>query len=117
VRWAGRRIGTSEGDAVSDRLKVDLDGLESFASQLKSIKDRMNGTRSMFDSYRDELGSGEVADALDSFEGNWKDGRKQIDSHLEGLSKMAEQVVREIRKADQELANELEKSTKGERPA
>jgi hypothetical protein len=102
---------------VADNLKVDLGGLEDFASQLKSIKDRMNGTRSMFDSYRGELGSGEVADALDSFESNWEDGRKQIDGHLEGLSKMAEQAVREIRKSDQELANELEKSTKGEQPA
>lgn len=102
---------------MADNLKVDLDGLESFASQLKSIKERMNGTRSMFDSYREELGSGEVADALDSFESNWKDGRAQIDGHLEGLAKMAEQAVREIRKADQELATELEKSTKGEQPA
>ena len=102
---------------MADNLKVDLDGLESFASQLKSIKDRMNGTRAMFDSYRGDLGSSEVADALDSFESNWKDGRKQIDDHLEGLAKMAEQVVREIRKADQKLATELEKSTKSEQPA
>lgn len=100
---------------MPDKLKVDLDGLESFASQLKSIKERMNGTRSMFDSYRGDLGSGEVAGALDSFEHNWKDGRKQIDGHLEGLAKMAEQAVREIRKVDQDLAGKLKESVKGER--
>ena len=99
---------------MADRLKVDLDGLEAFANQLKSIKDRMNATRSVFDSYRDDLGSGTVADALDSFESNWSDGRKEIDGHLEGLVKMANQVVREIRKADRELEQELEESTKVE---
>lgn len=102
---------------MADNLKVDLEGLEAFASQLTSIKERMNGTRSLFESYRGDLGSGEVAEALDGFESNWKDGRKQIDGHLESLAKMAETAVREIRKADQDLATELEKSTKGEQPA
>lgn len=99
---------------MADNLKVDLDGLEAFASQLKSVKERMNGTRAMFDSYRGELGSGEVAEALDRFEHNWKDGRKEIDGHLEGLARMAELAAREIRKADQDLANDMKKSVKGE---
>jgi hypothetical protein len=93
-------------------LKVDLDGLEQFAAQVKSIRDRMNGTRSMVDSYRDDLGSGHLADALDDFVHNWKDGRKQIDGHLEGLAKMAEHAVQEIRKADRKLADELKQGTK-----
>lgn len=99
---------------MPDRLSVDLDGLEAFASQVKSIKDRMNGTRNMFDAYADDLGSGEVSDALDSFEHNWKDGRKEIDNHLDGLAKMAEVAVRELRKADSDLAKQLADSTKGE---
>lgn len=99
---------------MTHQLKVDLDGLEAFATQLGSIKDTMNATRSIFDSYRDDLGSGTVADALDSFESNWSDGRKEIDGHLEGLVKMANQVVEEIRKADRDLAKELEKSQREE---
>jgi hypothetical protein len=93
-------------------LNVDLDGLEQFASQVRSVRDRMNGTRSMFDSYREDLGSGHLADALDDFVHNWKDGRKQIDGHLEGLAKTAEHAVAEIRKADRKLAGELKKGTR-----
>jgi len=98
---------------MPDRLSVDLDGLEAFASQLKSIRERMNGTRSMFDDYEGDLGSGEVAGALDGFEGNWKDGRAEIDGHLDGLAKMAEQVVQEIRKVDDDVARQLEQSVEG----
>jgi hypothetical protein len=102
---------------MSDRLHVDLDGLEDFAGRLRSIRDRMNGTRDMVDAYEGDLGSGEVAEALHDFEHNWKDGRKEIDAHLDGLAKMADQVVREIRRADRELADGLAQSTKRQGPA
>jgi hypothetical protein len=95
----------------ADRLSVDLDGLEEFAGRLRSIRDRMNGTPSMIDGYAGDLGSGAVADALHRFERTWKDGRKQIDQCLDGLAKMAEQAVREIRKADAELKKKLTEST------
>lgn len=97
-----------------DRLKVDLGGLEDFASNLDAVRTTMNGTRKLFESYEAKLGSGKVADALDSFEHNWKDGRKEIDGHLEGLAKMANTAVREIRKADKQLADDLAKAAKGE---
>src|SRR4051794_18296093 len=97
-----------------DRLAVDLPGLEAFASSLDGVRNTMNGTRKLFESYEAQLGSGKIADALSSFEHNWKDGRKEIDGHLEGLAKMANTAVREIRKADKDLADQLEKSMKGE---
>lgn len=97
-----------------DRLAVDLAGLEAFASSLDGVRNTMNGTRKLFESYAAELGSGKVADALDGFEHNWKDGRKEIDGHLEGLAKMATTAVREIRKADKDLADQLEKSMTGD---
>jgi hypothetical protein len=109
--------GTGRGDAMGgkgDRLAVDLIGLEDFARNLDTVRTTMNGTRKLFDAYEAKLGSGKVADALHDFEHNWKDGRKEIDGHLEGLSKMANTVVREIKKQDKELADELEKSVKGD---
>jgi hypothetical protein len=95
-------------------LPVDLEGLEHFATQLNSIKDRMNGTRSLFDSCRRELGSEYLADALDDFEHNWKDGREEIDGHLDGLAKTAQHAVEQIREADRDLPDQLTQSTKGE---
>jgi conjugal transfer/entry exclusion protein len=97
----------------ADRLAVDLNGLEDFAHNLDTVRTTMNGTRKLFDAYEAKLGSAKVADALHSFEHNWTDGRKEIDGHLEGLTKMANDVVREIRKQDKELADELQKSAKG----
>ncbi|MET9220736.1 hypothetical protein ACIOC1_18675 [Streptomyces sp. NPDC088197] len=97
-----------------DRLAVDLTGLEDFARTLDSVRTTMNGTRKLFNSYEAKLGSDKVSGALDSFEHNWKDGRKEIDSQLEGLSKMADTAVREIKKADKDLADQLAKSAKGD---
>lgn len=96
-----------------DRLAVDLAGLEDFARNLDAVRTTMNGTRKLFDAYEAKLGSGKVADALHSFEHNWKDGRKEIDGQLEGLSKMAGTAVGEIRKADKDLADQLAKSADG----
>jgi hypothetical protein len=48
-----------------------------------------------------------VSGALDGFEHNWKDGRKEIDGQLEGLSKMAATAVQEIRTAGKDLADQL----------
>lgn len=97
-----------------DRLAVDLTGLEDFARSLETVRGTMNGTRKLFESYEAKLGSDKVSDALHSFEHNWKDGRKEIDGQLHGLSKMADTAVREIKKADKDLADQLAKSMSGD---
>lgn len=97
-----------------DRLAVDLTGLEDFARNLDTVRTTMNGTRKLFDAYEAKLGSEKVSGALDSFEHNWKDGRKEIDGQLEGLSKMAATAVQEIQKADKDLADQLAKAGQGD---
>lgn len=98
----------------SDRLKVDLDGLEQFSSTLDGIRKTMDGTRNLFDAYSADLGSGKVTSALDHFDSNWRDGRKEIDGKLQSLSKMADSAVKQLRQTDAKLGGELEKSTHGE---
>ncbi|NEA55218.1 hypothetical protein G3I60_13930 [Streptomyces sp. SID13666] len=97
---------------TDDRLAIPLDALEDFAGLLGSITQRLNGTRNLFHEFENDLGDGSVAGALDHFESHWKDGRGDIDKQLSGLEKMATTVVREIRKVDTDLAQELEKATK-----
>lgn len=92
---------------MADRLSVDLDGLEKLASDLESIRSRMNATRSLLDSYGGEIGSGKVEAALGSFEHNWRDGRKKINNNAERLSKMASESASGIRKVDGDLASNL----------
>jgi hypothetical protein len=101
---------------AADRLSVDLDGLERLASDLESIRSRMNATRSLLDSFGGDLGSGKVSDALNSFEHNWHDGRKKIDHNAERLSKMAGESARAIRKTDGDLATNLTQATGGSAP-
>ncbi|MCQ4083628.1 WXG100 family type VII secretion target [Streptomyces sp. RB6PN25] len=95
----------------SDRLKVDLDGLEQFASTLESIRKTMDGTRKLFDAYAADLGSAKVASALDDFDSNWHDGRQEIDGKLQSLSKTADNAVKQFRQTDTKLGSEVEKST------
>ncbi|MGF7236046.1 MAG: hypothetical protein ACQSGP_13960 [Frankia sp.] len=92
---------------AADRLSVDLDGLERLASDLESIRSRMDATRSLLDSFDGDIGSAKVSGALASFEHNWRDGRKKIDNNAERLSKMADESAKGIRKADGDLANDL----------
>lgn len=96
----------------ADRLAVDLTGLEDFAHNLDTVRTTMNGTRKLFDAYEAKLGSDKVSGALDHFEHGWKDGRKEIDGQLEGLAKMANTAVEQIRKADKDLADQLAKAGK-----
>lgn len=90
-----------------DRLSVDLDGLDEFASNLESVRARMNATRSMLDSHSGQLGAAEVETALDSFESNWSDGRKKIDDNAGRLAAMATEASKGLRQADRDLAAEL----------
>lgn len=94
-----------------DRMAIPIDLLEDFAERLGSIVMRLDGTKATFRAFEDDMGDGSVVDALDHFEHNGMDGRGDIHKQLEGLEKMANTVVREIRKVDTDLAQELAKST------
>ncbi|MEK8171319.1 hypothetical protein NKH77_23335 [Streptomyces sp. M19] len=74
----------------------------------------MDGTKRMFDDYRDDIGDGGVVDKMDDFESNWHDGREDIGKQLDGLSKMADTVVREVGKYDGDLGAKLKKNVKKE---
>ncbi|MEW2522477.1 hypothetical protein [Actinacidiphila alni] len=97
-----------------DRLAIPLDLLEDFATMLGSITKRLDDTKATFGAFEEDMGDGSVADALDHFQHNWKDGRGDIHKQLSGLEKMATTVVREIRKVDDDLAKQLADSAKGD---
>jgi hypothetical protein len=96
---------------TQDRLAIPIDLLEDFAHRLGSIVSRLDDTKAAFQAFEEDMGDGSVVEALDHFEGNWKDGRGDIHKQLTGLEKMANTVVREMRKVDTDLAQQLAKST------
>jgi hypothetical protein len=91
-------------------LVVDLDGLDAFAGQLTRITDGMDATRRLIDAARSELGSVDVAAALDRFEDRWHDGREKIDANGKTLATMVTESTKAYREADAELTTSLHDS-------
>lgn len=94
-------------------LVLSLTGLGELAGELRSIKKQMDDTGR----FERELGQGELGDsrafdALQNFVDGWKDGRKEIDNGLEGVSKQAQTIVDEFTKQDLKLKNALAKNEK-----
>lgn len=94
-------------------LSVDLEGLGALASQLRRIQRGMQDTRGMIDGARADLGSDDVASALDHFESRWKDGRKKIDENGSTLATMVDESVKAYRQTDSQLAQGLRSSASG----
>lgn len=95
-------------------LALPLSELEGYGGQLRSIKSRLNHTKKLFESFRDDIGDGSVNDALDDFESNWEDGREDISQQLDALADMADAVVREFKKLDDDLAKKAGEGVKTE---
>ncbi|WP_105975593.1 hypothetical protein [Streptomyces geranii] len=99
------------GKGKSD-LTLPLSELEDYGSRLRSIKTRLNHTKKLFESYRDDIGDGTVNDALEDFESNWEDGREDITQQLDALASMSDAIVREFKKLDDELAKQVNEKMK-----
>jgi hypothetical protein len=79
---------------------------------LRSVKTRLNHTKKLFESYRDDIGDESVNDALGDFDSNWEDGREDITQQLDALADMSDAVVREFKKLDDELTKQVNKAVK-----
>lgn len=99
--------------ASADRLTVDLEGLERFATDLDTIRSGMGTASNWMLEFSGDLGGQDVDDALEHFESNWSDGRSQVDENCQRLVKMTQQAVENLRKADDDLAKQLRDSTEG----
>jgi archaellum component FlaC len=97
-------------------LVVSLTGLSDLASELTSIKSRMDDTGQVDRALgHGELGSDKALDALGHFMNGWKDGRKQIDGGLDSVAKMAQGIVDQLTKTDEDLKNALAKHENGKK--
>ncbi|MGW2263181.1 hypothetical protein [Streptomyces koyangensis] len=78
-------------------LALPLTELEEYGSRLRSLKTRLNHTKRLFESYKDDIGDRSVNDALGDFESNWEDGREDITQQLDALGDMSDAAVRELK--------------------
>jgi Excreted virulence factor EspC, type VII ESX diderm len=92
---------------MADRLEVDLGGLTALADRLDGIRTTLQATRGGIDAARGDLGSAEVAQALDGFEHRWRDGRDKIDKNATTLTTMLRASVTAYHAADGQLTASL----------
>ncbi|MCT9006520.1 hypothetical protein ACWGKW_13235 [Streptomyces sp. NPDC054766] len=102
------------GSGGKSDLALPLSELEDYGGRLRDIKTRLNHTKKLFESYKDDLGDHTVYDALDDFESGWEDGREDIGQALDALAKMSDAVVREFKKLDDDLAKQVRDGVKHE---
>ncbi|MEF9905650.1 hypothetical protein [Streptomyces sp. P9-A2] len=93
-------------------LALPLTEMEDYGRRLRSLKTRLNHTKKLFESYKDDIGDGSVNDALSDFESNWEDGREDITQQLDALASMSDAVVREFKKLDDELTKQVNEKMK-----
>jgi archaellum component FlaC len=98
----------SKGDLV-----LSLAGLDALAGQLRSIKKRMEDAGQVDRKLgHGELGSSSAFDAMEDFMDGWKDGRKEIDVGVDGVAKMAQEIVDKMTKLDVDLRKALSEHEK-----
>jgi hypothetical protein len=93
---------------VGTHLKVDLHLLEDTAEALKQLRAEFADASRIADEHRGVLGSGEVADAVDSFAGNWRRHREKLVTSIESLETMAADSAKTYREVDSELADSVQ---------
>ncbi|MFI6490600.1 hypothetical protein [Streptomyces sp. NPDC050564] len=87
--------------------------LREISRSVAKLKTHFEQAKDVVDSYDAEIGSGEVADALDDFADDWKKKRKQLCDGLEFLGKTAGTAAKAYDDLDQHLAQALLKSQPG----
>ncbi|WP_280878624.1 hypothetical protein [Streptomyces pseudovenezuelae] len=81
--------------------------LKEISRSVGKLKANFEHARDLVDSYDAEMGSGDVASALDDFADDWKKKRKQLCDGLEFLGRTAGAAAKAYDGLDQHLAGAL----------
>jgi hypothetical protein len=88
-------------------LQYSLQLLTGLGRELTGLAGAMNGTTgNRWD--REQVGSPQVADALDRFAENWDDKRELLTRSLEEVGEMATSSAETFREVDDELAAKVQ---------
>ena len=87
-------------------LCVSFDALEDSERDLKTIKSEFENCSKHTDELRAVWGSGEVADAMGEFVGNWDYHRKDVLDSIQAVGDMVSGTLQTFRETDQKLADQ-----------
>ena len=93
---------------MGDRLVVDMEGLIDLSASLARLTENLDATRRLIDGVREDLGSGDLWEALDDFENNWDDGRGQINKNMVAMGEVVVEAVDAYDQVDEDLRRQLE---------
>ncbi|MGW7241684.1 WXG100 family type VII secretion target [Streptomyces sp. NPDC054813] len=100
---------------MADHVKVSTSELREISRSVAKLKSNFEHAKDLVDSYGSEIGSGDVAGALDDFADDWKKKRKQLCDGLEFLGKTAGEAAKAYDGVDQHLADALLKAQSGDK--
>ena len=92
---------------MTGRLVVDVDLVDSTASDLTAIVAEFHTADSYADSVAAAVGVDELADAVRSFAHGWKVKRDKLHDSIANLASLTSAVASELTKADKGLADSL----------
>ncbi len=88
-------------------LKVDYDLLETSHKALTGLVSEFDGLKASTGGYDAAMGSGTIADAMDSFAGNWDYHRDKLVGNMKKLDDMITESVKQFMETDKKAAQEL----------
>jgi hypothetical protein len=97
---------------MGDHVTVSTSMLADVGRSLGTLKDEFEHSTNIVDSFHGFIGSGELADALGDFAGNWSKKRDELCKLLEELGKVADTAAKTYDGIDQHLADALIKAAK-----
>jgi len=86
-------------------LYCDLDAMEALSSQLDSIHASLDDVSDHVDAFDAQLGSARIEQAIDSFVGGWRDGRKEIRNGVEAASANVKKAAEAYQLNEQKLTS------------
>ncbi|KRV50885.1 hypothetical protein AQ490_13105 [Wenjunlia vitaminophila] len=86
-------------------LCVSYDTLEDCESDLKTIQSEFEKCGERRDQLRGIWGSGEVADAMGDFVGNWDRHRKELVQSIKSVGEMVTNTLTTFKDTDKKLAD------------
>jgi hypothetical protein len=86
---------------------VDYPLLEQVDKTLKDLCNQFQNIQAQEQGYTGAYGSGDVAGAMSDFAGNWSYHRGKIVASMQSLSSNVEEVLKETKKYDADMAQQV----------
>jgi hypothetical protein len=95
---------------MADHIKINTGMLRDMGSQLGRLRDEFSHSTDITGAAKGEMGSGDVADALNNFASDWSTKRDELTKNLDTLAKTATQSAEHWDGLDGSLAQAVEKA-------